>query len=216
MMRSTAIVLFTLFGICAPAFSQVRIGVGIGVPSVSIGINVPTYPALVPVPGYPVYYAPSVNANLFFYDGRYWTLADDHWYASSWYNGPWNIIAPEAVPLFVLRVPVRYYRRPPPYFRGWIGTAPPRWGDHWGPGWAGSRRGWDQWDRHAIPGRAPLPTYQRGYAGDRYPRAEQQQALRDQNYRYQSREGAPGNRAPQNRQAPEQRQGPGRERDHEH
>ena len=28
-------------------------------------------------------------------------------------------VAPQAVPLFVLRIPVRYYRNPPTYFRGW-------------------------------------------------------------------------------------------------
>lgn len=227
-MRSTVLVLGTLLGLCGPAFSQIRIGVDIGLPSVNIGFNVPAYPTLVPVPGYPVYYAPGVDANLFFYDGMYWNLSGDRWYASSWYNGPWNAVAPEAVPLFVLRVPVSYYRRPPPYFHGWIGSAPPRWGAYWGPGWVAGHRGWDQWDRRAIPDRAPLPAYQRGYAGNRYPRAEQQQSLRTQNYRYQARdaavrsnfaqqpgradagrpgERAPNNRPPQNGRAPDQRQG---------
>jgi len=50
---------------------------------ISIGINVPTYPHLVAVPGYPVYYAPALNANYFFYDGRYWVLEGDNWYVSS-------------------------------------------------------------------------------------------------------------------------------------
>src|SRR5438445_6357912 len=48
--------------------------------SVSIGINVPVYPQMVVVPGYPVYYAPTLRANFFFYDGMYWVLEGDNWY----------------------------------------------------------------------------------------------------------------------------------------
>jgi hypothetical protein len=156
---------------------------------VSISINVDTYPTLVQVPGYPVYYDPQLNSNYFFYDGLYWVYAGDTWYASSWYNGPWQIVGPESVPLFVLRVPVRYYRQPPVYFRGWQADAPPRWGEHWGQGWEAHRAGWDHWDRQAVPPPAPLPVYQRQYAGARYPRApEQQQAIRAESYHYQPRE----------------------------
>src|ERR1700751_749063 len=98
-MRTGFIVLWMLLCSNASATAQV---------SVSIGINFPVYPQLVRVPGYPVYYAPQVNSNYFFYDGMYWVYAGDNWYASSWYNGPWELVTPEAVPLFVLRVPVRY------------------------------------------------------------------------------------------------------------
>jgi hypothetical protein len=162
-----------------------QVSVGIGLPGVSIGINLPVYPELVPVPGYPVYYAPQVSSNYFFYDGMYWVYQGDNWYASSWYNGPWGLVVPEAVPLFVLRVPVRYYRRPPAYFHGWRSDAPPRWGEHWGNSWEQRRNGWDMWDRGAVPPPAPLPVYQRQYSGNRYPRVEQQQVLQTQNYRYQ-------------------------------
>ncbi len=156
---------------------------------VSISISVDTYPTLVQVPGYPVYYDPQLNSNYFFYDGLYWVFAGDTWYASSWYNGPWQVIGPQSVPLFVLRVPVTYYRAPPAYFRGWQGDAPPRWGEHWGQGWEAQHAGWDRWDRQAVPPPAPLPVYQRQYVGASYPRApEQQQALRTENYHYQPRE----------------------------
>lgn len=100
------------------ASAAVQVSIGIGLPNVSIGINLPAYPQLVRVPGYPVYYAPRLDANFFFYDSMYWVYQDDNWYASSWYNGPWGLVGPEAVPVFVLRIPVRYYRQPPPYFRG--------------------------------------------------------------------------------------------------
>jgi len=40
----------------------------------------------------------------------------------------------------------------------------------------------------AAPAPAPLPAYQRQYSGDRYPKAERQSALQNQNYRYQPHE----------------------------
>jgi hypothetical protein len=181
-----------LIGICmllwaiAPATAQVSIGVG--VPGVSIGINLPVYPKLVRVPGYPVYYAPQMNSNYFFYDGMYWVYERDNWYASTWYNGPWSLVSQDAVPLYILRVPVRYYRQPPAYFRGWRSDAPPRWDEHWGRGWAQSHSGWNQWNRGAVPAPAPVPTYQRQYSGTRYPPVHQQQILQSQHYRYEPRD----------------------------
>jgi len=162
---------------------------GSGYSGVSIGINYSTYPDLVRIPGYPVYYAPQVNSNYFFYDGLYWVFQSDNWYASSWYNGPWDRVGYYDVPAYVLRVPVRYYRQPPPYFRDWRADAPPRWGDHWGRDWEQRRSGWDRWDSRSAPTPAPLPAYQRNYSGDRYPRAvEQQHTIRSEYYRYEPRE----------------------------
>jgi hypothetical protein len=176
---------------CAVTPASAEVSIGIGLPNVRIGINLPLYPELVPVPGYPVYYAPRLDANYFFYDGMYWVYWDDYWYASYWYNGPWWLIEPDGVPLFILRIPVRYYRHPPLYFRGWRANAPPRWGEHWGRDWEQHRKGWNKWKRGTAPARAPLPAYQRQYTGDRYPRqVEQQQKLRQQHYRYQPRDKA--------------------------
>ncbi len=156
---------------------------------VSIGINLGFFPELVPVPGYPVYYGPGIDANYFFYDGLYWVYVGDRWYSSSWYDGPWRFVAPEFVPLYVLRVPVRYYRHPPAFFHGWRRDDPPRWGDHWGRGWEERRHGWDHWDRRAAPPPAPLPLYQREYGGERYPRgADMQRSLREQHYDYRPRD----------------------------
>jgi hypothetical protein len=188
-MRNLLLLLSVLLCSATPAVAQVSVGVGIALPGLSIGINLPAYPQLARVPGYPVYYAPGLNANFFFYDGLYWVYQADNWYASSWYNGPWGLVGPQAVPVYILRVPVRYYRQPPPYFGGWGRDAPPRWGDHWGRDWEQSRGGWDRWDRKSVPPPAPLPTYQRQYSGQRYPQqVEQQQALRSQHYRYQPRD----------------------------
>ena len=182
---------FILLGmlLSSAASAAVQVSIGIGLPHVNIGINLPAYPELVIVPGYPVYYAPRLEANFFFYDGMYWVYQNDNWYESTWYNGPWWLVDPEVVPLFVLRIPVRYYRQPPAYFFGWRSDAPPRWGDHWGRDWEQHRSGWDKWSRGAVPAPAPLPAYQRQYSGNRYPRqVEQQQGLQKQNYRYQPRD----------------------------
>jgi hypothetical protein len=176
--RNILIVLGMLF--YSVAFADVQ---------VSIGINVPVYPQLVVVPGYPVYYAPQLESNYFFYDGLYWVFQDDNWYESSWYNGPWWFVDPEDVPLFVLRIPVHYYRQPPTFFFGWSSVSPPRWGEHWGHGWEQHRNGWDRWDHGAMNTPAPLPAYQRQYSGNRYPQKEEQQhELQNQNYRYQARD----------------------------
>ncbi len=155
----------------------------------SIGLRLNDFPDLRVVPGYPVYYAPRLDANYFFYDGMYWVYRDDNWYSSAWYDGPWWGTSREEVPLYVLRIPVRYYRQPPEYFRGWKADAPPHWGDHWGRAWEHSRTGWDQWNHSAAPAPAPLPTYQKKYSGDRYPRqVDRQRELQEHDYRYDPRD----------------------------
>lgn len=185
-MRNELFALWLLFGTIPLATAQVS--VEINLPGASIGIDQPSYPELVAVPGYPVYYAPQVNSNYFFYDGMYWVYNRDNWYASTWYNGPWGLVGPDAVPLFILRIPVQYYREPPSYFHGWSSDAAPRWGEHWGDAWDQRRHGWDTWDHAAVPAPAPLPTYQRQYTGATYPPVAQQQTLQSQNYRYQPHE----------------------------
>ena len=185
-MRKALLVLCLLFGAAVPVAAQVSIQIGL--PEVSIGINLTSYPQFVRVPGYPVYYAPRLRSNYFFYDGLYWVYRNDNWYASYWYNGPWGLVSPRAVPLYILRVPVRYYRVRPSHFSGWRVDAPPRWGDLWGDEWQQSRRGWDRWNRSAVPAPAPLPIYQRQYSGSRYPAVEQQPVLQGRYYPYQPRE----------------------------
>ena len=191
-----------------PAAAQLSFGFSSG--GVSIGVNVPVYPRLVAVPGYPVYYAPDVGTNYFFYDGLYWVFQNGTWYQSSWYNGPWMLVPPDAVPLYVLRVPVRYYRHPPTFFRGWALNAAPRWDEHWGRDWSENHRNWNQWDRRQVPSRAPLPSYQRQYSGNRYPHTEEQARQNERSYRYQPRDEVVRQHY-QQRQAPqahEQRQAP--------
>ncbi|MES2015083.1 MAG: hypothetical protein V4484_01205 [Pseudomonadota bacterium] len=177
-MRLPLLVLCVLLGMAGvPASAQL-----------SIGLTLSSYPRLVRVPGYPVYYAPSLRSNYFFYDGLYWVYLDDNWYVSRWYNGPWELVEPDVVPLYVLRVPVRYYRAPPPYFLDWRRDAPPRWHEHWGPRWSERHHDWNRWNRRAAPAPAPLPHYQRQYSARNYPPDAQSQQLAGRHYRYQSRD----------------------------
>lgn len=103
--------------------------------NVNLGINLAAPPQLVPVPATPVMYAPAVGANYFFYGGQYYVFAKGGWYASRGHNGPWVVLAPEMVPRPILAVPVRYYRLPPPAWKGWKHDVAPRWEAHWGRRW---------------------------------------------------------------------------------
>ena len=194
--RGTAVALCLFGGLSAVAPAQVRIGVGIALPGVRIGVNIPAYPNMEPIPGYPIYYAPQLDENLFFYDGTYWLFADEAWYSSTWYNGPWYLVPPERVPDFILRVPVGFYRRPPPFFLHWSRNEPPRWAQHWGPRWQHSRPDWDRWNRRAPPPRAPLPRYQRSYPQQRYPGPGEQRTLENRYYRFPQHPGPQGRERP--------------------
>jgi hypothetical protein len=187
-MRKLFLLFCLLFASMSSTVAQVNFGFGVSIPGLSIGLNMPMYPQLVRVPGYPVYYAPQQTSNYFFYDGMYWVYQDNNWYTSAWYNGPWEYVEPEFVPLFVLRIPISYYRNPPTYFLRWRRDAAPRWGEHWGNDWEQQRRGWDQWNRRQAPPPAPLPIYQRRFTGDRYPGVDQQHLIHDQQYRFKPRD----------------------------
>jgi len=187
-MRKLLLVTFlALAGLAAvPASAQLSFSFNSG--GVRLGVNIPVYPRLVPVPGYPVYYAPNLDQNYFFYDGNYWLFYNDEWYQSEWYNGPWTLVPPDYVPLYVLRVPVRYYHRRPAYFRGWALNSAPRWGQHWGRDWSDHHRDSDRWDHRRAPRAAPLPDYQRRYSGNRYPDVQRQREERARNYHYEPRD----------------------------
>jgi len=207
-MRKFLLIAALVVGVHAAASAQVQVGVGIALPGVRIGINVPAYPNLVAVPGYPVYYAPRLDLNYFFYNGFYWVFVDDNWYSSSWYDGPWDLVQPDYVPYFLLRVPIQYYRRPPPYFHPWDRRQPPRWGEHWGGTWQQRHREWNRWDRKSTPKRLPLPAYQRRYQQDNYPGVERQRTLQNRYYPYKPRAAQPRQTMPRDQSQMQRRQPP--------
>lgn len=178
---------------------------------VSVGFRLSAFPELVQVPGHPVYYAPGVGANYFFHEGLFWLFDGGRWFSSAWYDGPWSYVGPEAVPAFVLRVPVGYYRSPPRWFAGWRHDAPPRWEHHWGNRWARDHRGWDRWDRRVEHRAAPPPFYQRDYRGDRYPRtADHQRAIGAEHGRHGFEDRGHGGGGREDRGREEHRRGRGR------
>jgi hypothetical protein len=105
---------------------DVKIDIGIGVPPIVLT----TPPSLVVVPGTPVYYAPDVSANLFYYKGRYYTVANGVWSMAPAYGGPWAVIQIGQVPPPVVAVPVKDYKIPPGQLK-----------KHGPPPWAGQGHG---------------------------------------------------------------------------
>ena len=123
-----ATLIATSLAVAVPAQSQVSVSVNIGQPPPVIVAR----PVLVPVQASPVYYAPSYGADLFFYDGRYYTVRDDQWFYSARVNTPWVAIAVGKVPQHILAIPVTYYRVPP----GHLKHGHKRGGGHCPPGQA--------------------------------------------------------------------------------
>ena len=157
--------------------------------SVALGVHLSRYPDLVAIPGYPVLYDPRLNANYFFYEGTFWVFEEDDWYRSDWYNGPWMRVGRDEVPVFLLRIPVRYYNRAPLYFHPWALEMAPRWPLRWGKSWERRHRGWDRWDQRRVPPPAPPPLFQQQFPRERYPNSpELRERLRERNYHYRPRE----------------------------
>ena len=73
--------------------------------------------------------------------------ANNGWYVSRGYSGPWVVVAPQIVPRPVLLVPVNYYRMPPGHWKQWQKKYPPQWGHEWGSDWAHKRSWKDRDDR---------------------------------------------------------------------
>lgn len=179
-MKRFALALLLLAASASPAFAQEYY---------DLDVDLPSYPEMQPIPESPVYYAPAVDANYFYYDGQYWDYFDDGWYSSPWYNGPWTFVDPIFVPTYILWVPIHYYHHRPAYWHGWSGNRPPHWGEHWGRDWQ-ARHNQVYAGRGSRPAqRAPLPTYQRQFSAQNYPRSPQQQMqIHAQNFHYQPRE----------------------------
>lgn len=111
MVRVSIVAMVIAASLAAPAraHSQVSVQVNIGQPPPVLVAQ----PVLVPVQASPVYYAPKYGGDVFFYDGRYYTVHNDEWFYATRVNTPWISVAVGRVPRAVLAVPVTYYRVPP-------------------------------------------------------------------------------------------------------
>jgi hypothetical protein len=108
------------------AAQDVKINIGLGTSSLP-PVVVTAPPQLVAVPGTSVHYAPEAPANLFFYQGRYYALANNIWSTAPVYEGPWVVIQVGKVPPPILAVPVEYYKIPPGHLKP---KGPPPWAGH--------------------------------------------------------------------------------------
>ncbi len=82
---------------------------------VNLNINLgppPVYAAppseLVLIPGTGIYFVPGVSADIFFYDGYWWSPRGPRWYRGYSPRGPWYAIGPRVVPGPLYRVPRDY------------------------------------------------------------------------------------------------------------
>jgi hypothetical protein len=144
----TRFVLAALLALAVTEPVQAQVGV-------NIGIQLPGPPTLTVIPGAAVYYAPRAPENIFFYDHQYWLFAGGGWHVGHTWNGPWAGVAPAHVPMPLLRVPVRYYRVPPPHWKGGRRDAPPKWEAHYGREWheEARERAWREREEHWDRGR---------------------------------------------------------------
>lgn len=89
-----------------PAIAGMNVNVSIGVPAVVVAEP----PEMILVPDTMVYFAPGVEAELFFYRGSWYTHHGHRWYRANSYKGPWAVAPPRAVPVAFGRLP-RDYRK---------------------------------------------------------------------------------------------------------
>ena len=166
-LRTGLLALGLVIGSVTPATAQVSIGIGL--PGVSIGINLPVYPQLVRGAGLPGLLRAASEFELLLLRRHVLGLPGDNWYASSWYNGPWGLVArrPCRCSSCASRCATTGARRRTSTDGG---PTRRRVGASTG-ATTGSSIEADGTSGIATPRRrrAPLPTYQRQYSGNRYP-----------------------------------------------
>ena len=103
-----------VFGIPANGAAGVDINIGINVPPPPrIVVSAP--PAVVVIPGTYVYFAPSLDVDIFFYHGYWYRSHHGHWYRATSYDGRWVFVENHKIPYGVLHVPQNFRRLPPGY-----------------------------------------------------------------------------------------------------
>jgi hypothetical protein len=107
-----------------PAHADVNVGIHVGI-AAPPPVVVTQPPRLVVVPGSVVSYAPGVDFNLFFFEGRYWSFHNGAWFVAPAGKGAWVRVPADRVPAPVLAVPVTYYKIPPGHAKKMAGDGPP-------------------------------------------------------------------------------------------
>lgn len=99
-----AFLLAGLAGGATTGFAGMDVSVNIGIPAVVVAEP----PEMILVPNSQVYFAPSVQAELFFYRGIWYTRSGHRWYRGRSYRGPWAVASPRTVPGAFGRLPGNY------------------------------------------------------------------------------------------------------------
>jgi hypothetical protein len=99
-------ILSLVFGMVIPAAGNAEVSVNISIPLP--GLVFPAPPGLIVVPGTYVYYAPEVDAEIFFYHGYWYRPHRGGWHIATGYNGPWRTIGSHRVPRPLLHLPPGY------------------------------------------------------------------------------------------------------------
>lgn len=71
-----------------------------------------TPPPVYVIPDTYAYFAPDVDAELFFYGGFWYRPHKGHWYRASHYGGPWGFIVLKKVPGVLIKLPPGYRKVP--------------------------------------------------------------------------------------------------------
>ncbi len=123
----------------APAFAGGGLGVNLNINLGPPPVLVSPPPDVVLIPGTGVYFVPGISADVFFFDGFWWSPRGPRWYRAESPRGPWIVMESWAVPGPLFRVPRDYravyrHERHIPY-----GQWRKEHGDHWGEGRHGRR-----------------------------------------------------------------------------
>jgi hypothetical protein len=121
-----------------PAAAGMNVNIGIEVPLPVIVVSAP--PAVVVIPGTPVYYAPGLQADIFFYQGFWWTPNRGAWFRAQSYDGPWAAVPGR-------RVPPAFGHLPPNYREAVAHERPIPYGQF--------KKHWQEWDRDRERGHGP-------------------------------------------------------------
>ncbi len=133
-----------LMGYSSRGSAQVSVNIGVGLPIPRLVIPAP--PPVVVIPGTYVYFAPEVEADLFFYHGYWYRPHQGHWYRARGYNGPWNNIEGARVPRSVRHLPPDYRHTAQRHERIRYVDVKKNW------------KTWEEkkhWDRHGYRDQAP-------------------------------------------------------------
>ena len=90
-----------------------------------------TPPTFVVIPGTVVAYAPSLNVDVFLFQGGYYYFHNGAWFIAKSHKGPWMFV--QTPPPVLVQLPVAYYKVPPGHLKK-VSAPGHGWGERGGKG----------------------------------------------------------------------------------